>query len=415
MDNGGRHGPLQRRPKSVLAEPLLRSQHRNPTRQRPELVPRSHQIFGVNVNVSSREKALAALYECEALLLVATEDTGLGIFEWQADTDRVLWENDRLYEIFGRSRDEGPLTKSIFLNNYLDHRDAPTFEPTLLKSIECGRFNATCRIHRNDGVLRWLQLDGRFHQPLPRGATLFLGVVADITERKLLEKRADDLAERLLVLQEEERRLIAQELDDLTAQHLVAASFNITALRSGKKKRSVKNRLWNDVETAIEEALNELRSFCYPMHPPCLDADGFSSTLRRYANGFADRTKIRVSTRLAETAHAPLALKRGLLRIVQEALANVHRHARASSVHIDLRCIAQCMHLSIIDDGVGMALTGQDAKSDGLPTGVGLQGILARTQHLSGEVRIRSDSHGTTLHVAVPLIGEATQGELLTG
>jgi two-component system, NarL family, sensor kinase len=306
------------------------------------------------------------------------------------------------------------LTKSIFLNDYLDHRDAQTFEPTLLKSIERGRFNATCRIHRNDGALRWLQVDGRFHQPLPRGATLFLGVVADITERKLLEKRADDLSERLLVLQEEERRLIARELHDSTAQHLVAAGLNLMALRTGKKKRSVKNRLWNDVETAIEEALNELRSFCYLMHPPYLDADGFSSTLRRYANGFADRTKIRVSTRLAETAHAPLALKRGLLRIVQEALANVHRHARASSVHIDLRCIAQCVHLSIIDDGVGMAQTGQDTNSDSLPTGVGLQGILARTQHLSGAVRIRSDSHGTTLHVAVPLIGEATQAELLT-
>jgi PAS domain S-box-containing protein len=236
MDNGGRHGPSQTSVQKRIGRTASAQPTPQPIRPRPELVARSHQIFGVNVNVSSREKALAALYECEALLWSRRRTPASASSNGKPNAIAFSGKTTALYQIFGRSRDEGPLTKSIFLNTYLDHRDAQTFEPTLLKSIERGRFNATCRIHRNDGVMRWLQVDGRFHQPSPRGATLFLGVVADITERKLLEKRADDLSERLLVLQEEERRLIARELHDSTAQHLVAAGLNLMALRTGKKK-----------------------------------------------------------------------------------------------------------------------------------------------------------------------------------
>jgi two-component system NarL family sensor kinase len=87
-----------------------------------------------------------------------------------------------------------------------------------------------CRINRQDGSRRWLQIDGKFG--VTGNPSRFLGVVADITARKKLERQAEKISERLARAQEGERRKIAQELHDSTVQHLVAASLVLMNLRS---------------------------------------------------------------------------------------------------------------------------------------------------------------------------------------
>ena len=74
-------------------------------------------------------------------------------------------------------------------------------------------------------------------------------MIADITERKALEQEAEELSERLITLQEEERQLIAQELHDSTVQHLVAANLNLMTLRS--KAGSGIAEVWDQVEASI--------------------------------------------------------------------------------------------------------------------------------------------------------------------
>jgi PAS domain S-box-containing protein len=182
---------------------------------------RSDRIFGVNFDITERKLAEAALRESEARLRVATSGAAIGVFEWDARTDHAVWENDRMYEIFGRSRADGPLTKQQFIEKYLHRADAHDFEATLEKAMQTdGQFHAICRITRADGI-RWLQIDGKFGAS--GNPSLLLGVVADITSRKRLERQAQHFAERLVTAQEEERRRIAQELHDSTVQHLVAA------------------------------------------------------------------------------------------------------------------------------------------------------------------------------------------------
>jgi len=96
-------------------------------------------------------------------------------------------------------------------------------------------------------------------------------VVADITERKHLEKRARALSEMLTTVQEDERRRIAQVLHDSTAQLLVAANLNLMRLRPNSGLTSSQAKLWDETEAFLQEAAKELRSFSFLMHPPALE------------------------------------------------------------------------------------------------------------------------------------------------
>jgi signal transduction histidine kinase len=227
------------------------------------------------------------------------------------------------------------------------------------------------------------------------------GVNFDVTQRKRAEAALRDSEERLKTLQEEERQRIAQELHDSTSQHLVAASLNLMRLRS-KAGTESDVRLWDEVEDSMQEALKELRTFSYLMHPAALHADGLRSTIRQYVGGYANRSGVTVKFKSnPRVDKLPFQMQRSLFRIIQEALANVHRHASASHVSIELWRIGRRLYLSIADNGHGV-----DGMSEGqrepLRPGVGIIGIRARVQQLGGELKIETGSHGTKIQAEVP-------------
>ena len=222
-----------------------------------------------------------ALRESAARLRVATAGAALGVFEWDARTDHAVWENERMYEIFGRKRSLGPVSKELFVNNYLHPADVHSFEFALEHAIQVGgRFHSACRIKGDDGTRHHLEIDGTF------GAMghpwRLLGVVADVTPRKKLERRAHRLSERLLTAQEQERAKIAQELHDSTVQHLVAASLTLMKLRPSEPAEPEREALWEDVEGALQEAMKELRTLSYLINPPALRSGRLSSTMQQY-------------------------------------------------------------------------------------------------------------------------------------
>jgi two-component system NarL family sensor kinase len=222
----------------------------------------------------------------------------------------------------------------------------------------------------------------------------------------LLEQRTRDLSRSLVTIQEEERQKIAQELHDSTAQHFVAASLMLTRLRGGGALADVQARRWDEVERCLQEGLRELRSFSYLMHPPALQSAKLGSVLRQYIEGFAQRTGIHVGLRLdAEADALPFELQLALLRIVQEGLANIHRHAAATRAAVQLRFIRGRLHLIIKDNGHGFGR----ATEAGFKFGRGLAGIDARARHYDGRLRIHGGPEGTTLHIWIPLTTTTAQ------
>jgi signal transduction histidine kinase len=304
-----------------------------------------------------------------------------------------------MYEIFERTHAAGPLSKQQFVDNYLHPQDIHDFETALKEANRPGgHFRAVCRIKRRNGSHRWLQIDGNFVEP-GAGGSRFLGVIADITAGKQLERRAARISQRLATIQENERRNIAQELHDSTVQHLTAANLTLMALRPKVPMPSKTSDAWSDLEYTIDAAIKELRTFSYLLHPPALLARTLRSTLEEYVAGLANRGGLDIRLRLnVKVEKLSLPIKRSLFRIVQAALANVYRHARAAHVSVEIRWIGAGVHLTIVDNGRGFTRVVQRRP------GVGIRGIKARLDEVGGRFRIRQvKPHGTMVHAVIPV------------
>lgn len=216
-------------------------------------------------------------------------------------------------------------------------------------------------------------------------------------------KRVSELSGQLLSLQEEERQRIARELHDSTTQHLVAANLWLSGLEAEVRQSPSGRKSLAEVEGLLTEALRELRIFTYLLHPPNLAKDGLQATVRDFAEGFAGRTGLVARIRIPEEVDdLPSDLQRAILRVVQEALTNVHRHADASHVSVDARIMSGVLVVRIRDNGHGMV---GPAPSDGpIRLGVGVTGMRARLEQFGGDLRIRTDRSGTGIVAIVPIL-----------
>ncbi|MBD2746639.1 hypothetical protein IC232_07980 [Microvirga sp. BT688] len=216
------------------------------------------------------------------------------------------------------------------------------------------------------------------------------------------KRQVNELSGQLLALQEEERQRIARELHDSTAQHLVAANLGLSGLEGAVVATPASRSAFAEIERQLGEALRELRIFTYLLHPPNLAKDGLQATLRDFAEGFAGRAGLVARIRIPEEVdELPLDLQRAILRVVQEALTNVHRHAGASHVSVNARIMSGRLIVRIRDNGHGMAGA---VRPDGpIRLGVGVVGMRARLEQFGGDLMIRSGRSGTCVVALVPV------------
>ncbi|WP_048709794.1 histidine kinase [Microvirga massiliensis] len=212
------------------------------------------------------------------------------------------------------------------------------------------------------------------------------------------------LSEQLLALQEEERQRIARELHDSTAQSLVAANLGLARLEREVQQGPAARKTFAQIEALLDRALQELRVFTYLLHPPNLAEDGLKATLEEFIDGFAGRTglraRIRISDRVDDT---PPEVQRAMLRVVQEALANVHRHAGAAEVSVGAKLAGGRLVVRVRDDGRGLERPAGHGSGERTRMGVGIPGMRARLRQFDGDLRIRSGPRGTFLLAHVPL------------
>lgn len=146
---------------------------------------------GTCTDIQTEIDAQEALHQREQRLTLATEAAQLGVFEWIVPEDVAFWENDRVYEIFGHTHADGTISRQDFFETYLHPDDVAAFATNLSEGMQTGKLHqAICRIRRQDGEVRWIEFNGQF-EFAPDGSPLRLvGVIADITDRKLTEQAA---------------------------------------------------------------------------------------------------------------------------------------------------------------------------------------------------------------------------------
>jgi signal transduction histidine kinase len=230
------------------------------------------------------------------------------------------------------------------------------------------------------------------------------------------EKFLQELSARLLRLQDEERRRIAQELHDNTGQKLAALSMNLSLASREMEALSPKaQQALMECFSLAEQSVQEMRTLSYLLHPPFLDELGLGAALRWYAAGFAQRSGIRVDLDIpTDTIPASKDAQTTLFRIVQECLTNINRHAASESVRIRLSADAALLKLEVEDKGRGMPVN-LDETNGAESLGVGIRGMRERVRQLNGQLEIRSSARGVTVLVSLPLKTEALGTESAAG
>ena len=227
---------------------------------------------------------------------------------------------------------------------------------------------------------------------------------SEVAVRKNTEAQLRRLSLGLMTLQDQERRRIARELHDTAGQTLAAMKMSLALMRPIEKQLPALEPLLDDLHALIDEALQEVRTTSYLLHPPLLDEAGIASAARWFVEGFARRSGIQVDCDVPEKMERPShECELVLFRILQESLTNVHRHSRASAARVRLYRERDCICMEIFDDGQGISPAHLRQLNAARESGVGISGMRERVAELNGSFEIRSLPGSTTVSVIVPV------------
>jgi signal transduction histidine kinase len=209
---------------------------------------------------------------------------------------------------------------------------------------------------------------------------------------------------RLLSEGEQERKHLARELHDQVIQDLISINFQLESVETEHKLPESLTSELNNVRDGIRELVNELRQICGNLRPPTIDSLGLGAAIQSFTREWEERTGIKTILSLdSKLGRLPEATELSIFRIVQEGLNNVWRHAKASSVKVEVQHTSpRALMVIIEDDGLGF-IDGFDVTDLSKSGHFGLLGISERVALLGGRMRIqRQPEGGSLLQVEIP-------------
>jgi PAS domain S-box-containing protein len=339
--------------------------------------------------------------------LAATSHDILYVFDLPSHS--LVYINERVRAVLGYEMDELPDGDNLF-RSVVHPADLATFDEhhrSLAELPDKTVRSVEYRMRRADGHYAWLRCsDAVFQRDAHGTVTRVIGSAIDVTDNRHLLEDLKRISSRLLETQSDERRRIARELHDSTAQQLVAISVGLARLEQIRKRKGDNSEMADvlrDLRVVARDAQQELRTLSYLLHPPILESVGLADALRRFLAGFTRRTRIRTRLVVSDTfSCGSHSASTAMMRIAQEALINVFRHAKASEVRVSLANQNRGTVLEVEDDGKGMAMEGEVLDERIESIGVGIPGMRARVRQFRGDLQITSSKEGTVLRAVIP-------------
>ena len=214
------------------------------------------------------------------------------------------------------------------------------------------------------------------------------------------------LSGRLLDIQEQERRHMARELHDSVGQHLTALKMTLDSMQSKMKTDPEQvARMLTECVNGARDCIKEVRTVSYLLYPPMLEEFGLKSAIPMFLEGFGQRSGIRTTLEISPAlGRLPMEVEVAIFRVLQESLANIHRHSGSPTAHVRLDVNDGMATLQVKDEGKGMPPGKLDDFRSGLPglLGVGLRGMNERMRQFGGHLEVASTAQGTIITATVP-------------
>jgi len=326
--------------------------------------------------------------------------------------------SSRFYEYTG-----APLETAVGFGwlEYLHPDDKDNSLAQWMRSVESGKvYECDYRLRGVDSQYRWFRARA---VPLRDGhgeIVKWYGTCSDIHDSKLLEQSIREnaielermvesrtaalrrLSNRMMTMQDEERRRIAREIHDGLGQELAAAKMILDGIMAKDSSPSMRQA---SLETSqlIDRAIQQVRTISHLLHPPLLDEVGLVSALRWFLEGLSERSGINVvlNVQPAELGRLRSELETAIFRIVQEALTNMFRHSGARNGSVTLIGKDGVIAVTVRDDGKGIEEQVIQLRPESV--GVGIGGMRQRVTELGGTLRLANANPGTIVEVIIPV------------
>lgn len=373
------------------------------------------------------------LRESEARVALATRAGGLGVWTWvPGESDKIVWENELPYEIFGRSAELPPPTIAEFVAEYLHPDDLAAYQAALASMLEqqapfyfVGRYTRP-----GDAAVRWLELTGRYYDAVGARPAQVLGTMSEITERKRAEEELRRLAANLAEVDQRKTAFLAtlgHELRNPLAP--IANALAILAYRQDNpeavgKMRAIMQRQVDHMIHLIDDLLDVAR------------INGGKIQLKKQKITVAAilASAVETSQPLIDAARHELSVSMPphdihlevdpvrIAQVLSNLLNNAAKYTPSGGrLEVAVRCLTDSVTISVADNGVGIPPAEQhrifemfNQVDDQLARAQGGLGIgLALVQHLvsmhDGTVSVVSpgSGRGSEFSVRLPWRGDA--------
>lgn len=353
--------------------------------------------IGIGIDTSERKRVEEDLKLRESQLAESQRLAHIGSWNWDVLSDTLTWSVE-LYRLFGFDPREFKPTHEIFLDELVHQDDRSMVIETLKNSlITKNSFGYEFRNLQPDGSIRVFHSHGRVVTDENGDAIRMFGTVQDVTERREAEEELRTsneslraLSARLHSIREEEGARIAREIHDELGSALLSLKWDLEAAERIFSESEipssllpVRAKLPGMVKTA-EGIFTTVRRISAELRPRILDDLGLLAALEWESQQFEARTGI--ACRFAcQLEDVPLkrAESTAVFRIVQEALTNVARHARATEVHLTTERENGDLILTVRDNGRG--ITAEELSEQ---RSLGILGMRERAQLIGGTIHI---------------------------
>jgi PAS domain S-box-containing protein len=337
--------------------------------------------------IAERDRISRALEQSEERLRLAMEGAGMGTFDVNLQTGKVVWSATYLRMLGYETRSDRETTIDLWSSCLHPDDLARVLEAREHALQHRSVYSIEYRINRADnGEIVWLAVFGRYYYNESGEGVRFLGVAFDITRRKELERAA--VQREVLAIAAREQRQIGQELHDGVGQELTGLGLMAQSLAQRLPESAVEKRIALRLVAGLDSAHQQVRELSRGLIPVHVESRGLSAALDDLAARTTEASGISVTAECPEWVELPdHATATQLFRIAQEAVSNAVRHGRPQHIRLTLLTEPNGLRLRIRDDGIGIP-AGPDQC-----VGLGLRIMQYRAGQIGGVLQI-GPSHG---------------------